>query len=53
MTNVDSRSYRMRNALLITDTDEKLIANAAMSGDNNHPVSGYRIPAAMGTPSAL
>ena len=44
---------RKRSALVITDTDDRLIANAAIIGDNNHPVNGYNTPAASGTPSAL
>lgn len=31
---------RRRSALLMTDTEERLIASAAIMGDNNHPVSG-------------
>lgn len=31
---------RKRSALLMTDTEERLIASAAIMGDNNHPVSG-------------
>ena len=42
-----------RNALATTDTELKLIANAASIGLSNHPVSGYSTPAAIGTPSAL
>lgn len=32
----------------MTDTELKLIASAAINGDNNHPVSGYKTPAAIG-----
>jgi hypothetical protein len=39
--------------LLITDTEDKLIASAAMSGLSSNPVSGYRTPAAIGIPRAL
>lgn len=42
-----------RNALLITETELKLIAAAAIIGLSNSPVNGYRTPAAMGTPSTL
>ena len=44
---------RKRSALLMTDTDDRLIAKAAISGLSNQPVTGYRIPAAIGMPSAL
>jgi hypothetical protein len=44
---------RRRNALPMTETDERLIASAAMSGLNNQPVNGYNTPAARGTPRAL
>ena len=39
-----------RSALPITDAELKLIASAAISGDNSQPVSGYSTPAAIGTP---
>lgn len=42
-----------RNELAITDTELKLIAAAAMMGDNNKPNQGYSTPAATGTPSEL
>jgi hypothetical protein len=41
------------SALLITDTELKLIAAAAKIGLNRIPNFGYRIPAAIGTPSEL
>jgi hypothetical protein len=44
---------RSRNALLITDTELKLIAAAAIIGDSNKPKNGYSTPAAIGTPSEL
>jgi hypothetical protein len=44
---------RRRNALPITETDEKLIASAAISGESSSPKAGYRTPAAIGMPSAL
>jgi hypothetical protein len=31
---------RSRNALLMTDTDDKLIASAASMGDSSSPVAG-------------
>jgi hypothetical protein len=39
---------RKSSALAITETDDKLIASAAMIGLNNQPVTGYRTPAASG-----
>lgn len=42
-----------RSALPITETELKLIASAAIIGESNHPVIGYSIPAAMGTPRPL
>ena len=44
---------RNRKALPITLTDDKDIAAAAIIGDINTPIKGYKIPAAMGTPTAL
>jgi len=41
------------SAFVMTDTDEKLIAAAAIIGDSNKPRNGYNAPAAIGTPSAL
>ena len=40
-------------ALAITDTELKLIANAAIIGDNKIPKNGNKTPAAMGTPNVL
>ena len=51
--NLDGTARRSRSALKITDTELKLMANAAIIGDNSHPVKGNRTPAAKGTPSAL
>src|SRR3954462_8801871 len=48
-----TRAVRNRSAFVITDTDEKLIARAAINGLSSRPVSGYRIPAAIGIPRAL
>jgi len=48
-----SEVIRSRNALLITETDERLIASAAIIGDNSQPVNGNSRPAASGTPSML
>ncbi len=39
--------------LLITETELKLIAAAAMIGDRSNPKNGYNTPAAMGTPTEL
>ena len=46
-------AFLKRSAFEITETDERLIARAAMSGLNNHPVGGYSTPAASGIPNAL
>jgi TonB family protein len=48
-----NRAPRSRNALPMTDTDDRLIARLAMTGDNNQPNVGYSTPAASGRPSAL
>ncbi len=40
-------------ALAMTETELKLIAKAAIMGDNNMPKAGNRTPAAIGTPSVL
>ncbi|ABZ96578.1 Hypothetical protein LEPBI_I0439 [Leptospira biflexa serovar Patoc strain 'Patoc 1 (Paris)'] len=37
----------------ITEAELRLMASAAISGDNNHPVNGYSTPAAIGTPMPL
>lgn len=37
----------------MTDTELKLIAAAAIIGDNNIPKNGNRTPAAIGTPRVL
>ena len=50
---IHSRLRRRRKALPITDTELKLMARAAISGDSSQPVSGYSTPAAIGIPSAL
>ncbi len=47
------RTPRRRSALLITDTELRLMAAAAMMGLSNTPKNGYRMPAATGTPNAL
>jgi len=48
-----SFALRKRSALVITDTELKLIAVAAIIGDNKMPKTGYKIPAATGTPAEL
>ncbi len=48
-----SAIFRSLRELLITDTELKLIAAAAMMGDSNNPNTGYNIPAAIGTPTEL
>lgn len=50
---LQSVKRRKRNALLITETELKLIAAAAIIGDNKTPKNGYNTPAATGTPNAL
>ncbi len=45
--------FRSLRELLITDTELKLIAAAAIIGDSNKPNTGYNIPAAIGTPTEL
>ena len=44
---------RKRSALVITDTELRLIASAANIGDSSQPVNAYSTPAASGTPIAL
>lgn len=44
---------RSRKALVITDTELKLMAAAAIMGDSSRPKTGYSTPAATGTPRAL
>ena len=48
-----TESPRSRRAFAITDTELKLIARAAIIGDSNWPVKGYKAPAANGIPIAL
>jgi len=50
-----SPNYERRNlsAFPITETELKLIAAAAIIGLSKSPNTGYRIPAAIGTPSEL
>jgi len=38
---------------VITDTELKLIAKAAIIGDKRMPKTGYNTPAATGTPRVL
>src|SRR5580658_1521029 len=45
--------WRSRRALVITETELKVIAAAAMMGLRSTPKKGYKMPAAIGTPSAL
>lgn len=42
-----------RSEFAITDTELKLIATAAIMGDNKIPKTGYKTPAATGMPSVL
>lgn len=48
-----SSTRRSLSAFVITDTELKLIAAAAIMGESNRPKMGYNTPAATGTPSAL
>jgi len=41
------------NAFVITDTELKLMAAAAMTGPSRMPKKGYNTPAATGTPTEL
>ncbi len=50
---IQSLLLRSRKALLITETELRLIASAAIMGDSSQPVNGYSRPAASGMPSAL
>jgi hypothetical protein len=52
-TSRHSLTVRNRSALLITDTEDKLIARLAITGESSNPKAGYNRPAAIGTPSAL
>ena len=45
--------FLSRNEFAITETDEKLIAAAAMTGERSIPNTGYNTPAAIGTPIEL
>ena len=44
---------RNLNELAITETELKLMAAAAIIGDNKMPKNGYKIPAAIGMPKTL
>ena len=46
-------TFRSRKALLMTETELKLIAAPAMIGLSSKPKNGYSTPAATGIPSAL
>src|SRR5262245_28339328 len=46
-------TLRSRSALPTTDTDDRLMASAAIIGLRSRPKAGYRMPAAIGTPSML
>ena len=48
-----SFSVLSRRALVITETEDRLIAAAAIIGDSNRPKIGNRMPAAIGTPIVL
>lgn len=44
---------RNRKEFAITETELKLIAAAAIIGDNNNPKTGYNIPEATEIPKTL
>ena len=46
-------SFLKRKELEITENELKAIAAAAIIGDSNSPNTGYKTPAANGTPSTL
>ena len=46
-------TWRSRSALKITDTELKVMAALAIMGFKSSPHSGYRSPAAIGTPTIL
>jgi len=48
-----SGKFLSLSELPTTDTELKLIAAAAITGLRRIPKKGYKIPAAMGTPSEL
>jgi hypothetical protein len=48
-----SLAFLSRSALVITDTELKLMAAAAMIGLSRIPNLGYSTPAAIGTPTEL
>jgi len=48
-----SSTRRNRSAFAITDTELRLIAALANTGLSSSPKAGYRMPAAIGTPSVL
>lgn len=47
------RTVLSRSAFVITETELKLMAAAAIIGLSSKPKNGYKIPAAMGTPIEL
>ena len=51
--NQEISAFRNLRAFAITETELKLMAKAAIMGDNSSPKNGYSTPAAMGTPSVL
>lgn len=48
-----NRRRRSRSAFVTTVTELSEMARTAIIGESSTPNSGYRMPAAMGTPSAL
>jgi hypothetical protein len=53
LTSTYNFTLRNRSALLTTESELKLIAAPAIIGLSNKPITGYKIPAAIGTPNAL
>lgn len=51
--NIYNFKFLSRNELEITETEEKLIAAAAITGESSMPNTGYNTPAAIGTPTEL
>jgi hypothetical protein len=50
---LQTSTCRNLSAFPMTDTELKLIAAAAITGESSSPKKGYSTPAAIGTPAAL
>lgn len=46
-------AFLSSNEFVTTLTELNAIAPPAITGDNNHPVDGYKTPAAIGMPKQL